>query len=245
VIKAICIMQSLCYFYLAVYRFIDRTVRKEELKKKLSALEIPPMSYLPLCHSTDSFQCVLRALPAECHAFSTKARCPALILFELEERDVASDNASFLALELNETYDDDSALETSAPAPPISKYRKAVSQRFGAKSVWQDSSKVVVERIVRGAVRFVAVTRPAEESSSAAHSESSSVHQGGGSVSISDKAETFSERAERLRLASPNGVLPGWRLGGLIAKSNDDVRQEVFVMQVLSHTHIYDMSPYF
>ena len=32
---------------------------------------------------------------------------------------------------------------------------------------------------------------------------------------------------ERLRSASPYGHLPGWKVDGLIAKSNDDLRQEV------------------
>ena len=34
-------------------------------------------------------------------------------------------------------------------------------------------------------------------------------------------------QASRVRVASPYGHLPGWKLDGLIAKSNDDVRQEV------------------
>ena len=39
--------------------------------------------------------------------------------------------------------------------------------------------------------------------------------------------ETFAAKVTRLRLASPYGHLPGYKVAGLIAKSNDDVRQEV------------------
>ena len=39
--------------------------------------------------------------------------------------------------------------------------------------------------------------------------------------------ESFAQKADRMRAKSPFGNIPGWGLGGLIAKSNDDVRQEV------------------
>ena len=42
--------------------------------------------------------------------------------------------------------------------------------------------------------------------------------------------ETFEAKSERLRLLSPYGSLPTWRLMGLIAKSNDDLRQEVYIL---------------
>jgi phosphatidylinositol 4-kinase len=47
--------------------------------------------------------------------------------------------------------------------------------------------------------------------------------------------ETFEMKSDRLRKKSPYGHLPDWRLSGLIAKSNDDVRQEVFVMQLIMY----------
>ena len=39
--------------------------------------------------------------------------------------------------------------------------------------------------------------------------------------------ESFAAKEARIRATSPYGALPTWRLDGLIAKSNDDVRQEV------------------
>jgi hypothetical protein len=48
----------------------------------------------------------------------------------------------------------------------------------------------------------------------------------GGAASLMN-GETFSEKAARIRSSSPYGHLSGWKLDGLIAKSNDDLRQEV------------------
>ena len=45
--------------------------------------------------------------------------------------------------------------------------------------------------------------------------------------------KTFEEKCEETRESSLYGRLPNWRVDGLIAKSNDDVRQEVFIMQLL------------
>ncbi len=45
--------------------------------------------------------------------------------------------------------------------------------------------------------------------------------------------ESLEEKSKRLLLESPY-VTKGWRLQGFIAKSNDDLRQEVFVMQLVS-----------
>jgi len=45
----------------------------------------------------------------------------------------------------------------------------------------------------------------------------------------------IANKSEKLQRASPYGHLPGWKLDGLICKSNDDVRQEMFVMQLLCY----------
>jgi hypothetical protein len=67
-------------------------------------LIIPPFVYLPLCRSTDVWTYVIRALPANCRVFKTKARCPCLMLFEVEEHPKGVDVATFINAELHE-YD--------------------------------------------------------------------------------------------------------------------------------------------
>ncbi|TMW68553.1 hypothetical protein Poli38472_006021 [Pythium oligandrum] len=46
--------------------------------------------------------------------------------------------------------------------------------------------------------------------------------------------ERWSDKKERIRKSSPHGHLPGWNLVSLISKSNDDIRQEVFAMQLIT-----------
>jgi len=45
--------------------------------------------------------------------------------------------------------------------------------------------------------------------------------------------ERWAEKKARLAACSPHGSLPGWDLTGCIIKSNDDLRQEAFVMQLI------------
>lgn len=45
--------------------------------------------------------------------------------------------------------------------------------------------------------------------------------------------ESWDERKERIRVESPFGHLPGWTLFSIIVKTNDDLRQEVFTMQLI------------
>jgi len=48
----------------------------------------------------------------------------------------------------------------------------------------------------------------------------------------SSVARVLSEQEEAVRRHSSHGHLSGWGMDGFIAKSNDDLRQEIFVMQV-------------
>jgi phosphatidylinositol 4-kinase B len=45
--------------------------------------------------------------------------------------------------------------------------------------------------------------------------------------------ERWAEKKARIGSSSPQGATPGWDLMGVIVKSNDDLRQEAFVMQLI------------
>lgn len=47
--------------------------------------------------------------------------------------------------------------------------------------------------------------------------------------------ETFAQKCRRVKATSEFRGMSNWRLDGLIAKSNDDLRQEVFVMQLITY----------
>jgi hypothetical protein len=45
--------------------------------------------------------------------------------------------------------------------------------------------------------------------------------------------ERWAEKKARISATSPEGSVPGWDLQGVIVKSNDDLRQEAFIMQLI------------
>lgn len=49
--------------------------------------------------------------------------------------------------------------------------------------------------------------------------------------------ERWAEKKSRIGSTSPVGATPGWNLAGVIVKSNDDLRQEAFVMQLIELCH--------
>ena len=53
-------------------------------------VKLPAAAYLPLCKSTDPWLRILRIIPEEARAFSTKARCPSLVIFEVERDPVSA-----------------------------------------------------------------------------------------------------------------------------------------------------------
>lgn len=219
---------------IAIYcRFIDRPCRREELQHKLASLHIPPLSYLPLCKSSDTFHTILCALPNESHAFSTKARVPTLMLFELEEHPLKTDVATFEALELSDAYQEGIDVDDGTKSRFNPETKDTANH---ALSVWRDEGNVVVERIVSGVAQLLSVSKIQVEESGIDSSDpiTPTTNSSGGHVSIGENTETFADRSARLREASKYGALVGWKLGGLIAKSNDDVRQEVFIMQLIT-----------
>merc|ERR1711935_1012216 len=49
--------------------------------------------------------------------------------------------------------------------------------------------------------------------------------------------ERWAEKRSRIAASSPDATIPGWDLTGIIVKSNDDLRQESFVMQLIELCH--------
>jgi hypothetical protein len=321
-------------------RFKDKSVRKYFLRRDLAVLAIPPMTYIPLCSSTDTVQLVRACVPAEAHAFSTKARCPSLVYFELEEHPLGRDLASFLGTDLEAfkeseviarsinvvtgfsgtsemAQDEDTVSLTSySYSPPTASDREGSSLPAQGKEteqtavlsdlslfhsrrfmdaedttdsgedissstrgeVWTEDNAVSIAvnkeflriRITQRASSpssssFAPASREVDRGLSSADmqtenadhvddassiaastavmpaaSEGSDVgtlsEQGGGPSKVNKCiGESFADKAERIRGKSSYAELRGWRLGGMIAKSNDDLRQEVFVMQLIAY----------
>jgi hypothetical protein len=195
-------------------RFVERPERKELLKKRISEVEIPHCCYLALLNSTDKWSKVLCALPNESHAFSTKARCPALLLFEMQDHPNGLDVASFLGgTELLQELSSDELMSQSTEEKTFHDTPQKV------KSFFKNSAKSSVAEGDDEGAEALAVNY---------------LNESDGHGSTSKHIEPFSTKVERIQANSPYGHLPGWRLDGLIAKSNDDLRQEVFVMQMIA-----------
>jgi hypothetical protein len=270
-------------------RFKERPVRKYFLRRDVKDLMIPPFAYLPLVGSLDVFTQILRSLPTEVHAFSTKARCPALILFEMETHPRNADMASFLTCEL-ERYDeslvinhaiqikngssstweevDDSSMSEHEKPDEVGRGTSVLGTQQAAGGPWkaqgtgfarleQMGVKCKQASFTRGESKSDGGASPANSSPAATQAELDRARAGSVTYPASPASpvathgdtqdvsrdnlgptllgETFNQKSARLRSKSPYGHLPGWRLGGLIAKSNDDVRQEVFVMQLIRY----------
>mgnify|MGYP005993493667 CR=1 FL=1 len=251
-------------------------------------LLIPPFAYLPLTGSLDPYQQILRTLPTEGYAFSTKARCPALMLFEMEVHPRGLDIGTFLSCEL-ERYDENQVInrnieikngssstwEEEEDVGLISEHEKTdegsnvvrlnsiLGTHTASMEVWKPEGTGITRLEARG-VRVPSSPRGSASNSTGSDTKAdaaAAVNAGNNttatvvgatigtgiahtiqntaniddiSVEVTAPAlvstllgETFEEKSARLRAKSPYGHLPGWKLGGMIAKSNDDVRQEV------------------
>ncbi|GAX10642.1 phosphatidylinositol 4-kinase A [Fistulifera solaris] len=62
-------------------RECDRSDRKILAPQKVTALQIPPAVYLPLCNSTHTWRRVASPLPKHTRVFNTKERCPVIMHF--------------------------------------------------------------------------------------------------------------------------------------------------------------------
>jgi hypothetical protein len=287
---------------------MSRDIRKVELKARIAKVELPQFCYLALCNSTDKWSSIVGLLPEEVHAFSTKARCPALVFFEMEDHPMGTDVATFLSNEMadlmpNKKNKDENKNEGVRTIGLEGKRSSIYTNGFSSISEGGESSDQSIppspaRRTTSTFQKLDKVTARARRSSVAgnpecfvafqdengngvdkkldsdsgdsdededilAHNASRLSHasvklefipmdhsnvtgeyndttghdEGDGedanedqdniTPEVTGKIETFGEKSQRLRSSSPRGHLPGWRLDGLIAKSNDDLRQEV------------------
>ncbi|KAG3253084.1 hypothetical protein PI124_g2314 [Phytophthora idaei] len=271
--------------------------RKAQLPSYLEKLHLPPMAYVPLVKATDPFERIVRIPTKEGTAFSTKARVPILLIFEVIR---------------GNPFDDDRQRDASVPESPRSPSRQnrigsnalessevnyveddeigelighQTSEAFAGDA--QEAEEVQAETMIPPPVvpepyhTPVAVPRRApvpetpidvpdivstpstappvlmQPTGNAASADGVTV-EGQPSTPLEmdletgnltaeaierEKArrrdfeaafgESWSSKRARLMAASPYGHLPGWDIVSMIGKSNDDLRQEVFTLQLI------------
>mmetsp|Transcript_735 Transcript_735/g.1071 ORF Transcript_735/g.1071 Transcript_735/m.1071 type:complete len:1002 (-) Transcript_735:81-3086(-) len=323
-------------------RFLpDRDDRGPMLEKRLQEVVIPPVSYLPLVKSTDRFKKIIQIPRNESRAFSTKARCPALVTFETISQHVENHDSNGSALDVANflhwnymLHGQGSRLDLETSTAALHGFHesnakmdemedeiemlvedrpKAFSGFFSPslKNIWRKDNATALNfpsdlfspfsksfktpnfkfakfsrrfskndlEAGKGSAEDSALT-PTKHNARQQHRvnfeekdqgiEPSIIHQAGeathyGSLenfpslkklentadnrpensqeleNIRKRAallicngESLSDKVERLRRGSKNSSVKGWGIERVISKSNDDLRQEVFIMQLIS-----------
>ncbi|KAJ8554666.1 hypothetical protein ON010_g9813 [Phytophthora cinnamomi] len=268
--------------------------RKAQLPSYLEKLHLPPMAYVPLVKATDPFERIVRIPTKEGTAFSTKARVPILLIFEVirgnpfdddQQRDTSlpesprspsrrnlNGNGALESAEVNYVEDDEigelighQASEAFAgdaedaeeihaeppivPAPvapepyqtPVAAPRRAPVPETPIDvpdivSTPSTAPPVLTESAVDGAVTADGAPSAHLEMDLATGNLTAEAMEREKARRRDFEAafgESWSSKRARLMAASPYGHLPGWDIVSMIGKSNDDLRQEVFTLQLI------------
>uniref|UniRef100_K3WBP3 1-phosphatidylinositol 4-kinase n=1 Tax=Globisporangium ultimum (strain ATCC 200006 / CBS 805.95 / DAOM BR144) TaxID=431595 RepID=K3WBP3_GLOUD len=263
-----------------VLRFVPSIQeRKKRLPGYLEKLRLPPMAYVPLVKATDPFERIVRIPTKEGTAFSTKARVPILLIFEVirgnffpPEQPALSPNSphrkSYLGSEAIsssgvEYIEDDEVgrlIHHQAPEGFVdadeSKQDEELRNQPNASAprINPQVPETPIDVASNLATPATAQSRlnPLDEESDVSPNDDRAVSEldmDMSSVNLSEEVierendrrkdleaafgESWSSKRKRLLEASPYGHLPGWDIVSMIGKSNDDLRQEVFTLQLI------------
>lgn len=227
---------------------------KRRLERMLAVLraEVQPLAYVPLCSSSSVFAPVARLPEGEASVFVTRARASVLLHIETianPRRRKLSQLFQAVRVERPERVFDGLGVPRWRAAGGESGYKAGLGW-FRRRSLpapldvfsWgadeeeaDDASAAAAAAATREAhLRLPPSAAPAAAATAetAPPSPPSTV---GGTASLDTVfGEAWAARVRRVQRASPLGREPGWGLLSVISKANDDVRQEAFIMQVLS-----------
>ena len=218
----------------------DRASAMARLEVLLRELRPPPLTYLPLCRSSDVFCPVVRLPRGETHVFVTRERASVLLcaevvrdsrgrklsqLFEAVRRDEAT--KVFEGFGPPSSPKEEESLEPRQPADHFALLERAKS--------WFDEQKAkVFEKAPPDAAAAAAAAAEGGQAPPPADAEPAPPPPPAAPTSLDAVyGEPWEAKVRRLRASSPFGRERGWALRAFISKANDDVRQEVFVMQLL------------
>ena len=232
-------------------RFIERPLRPAFMVRDIKRLKIPPFAYIPLANSNDTFSYILRAVPEKAYAFRTKARCPMLMYFETEQHASQADIATFLSSELHEYSDQEilldvkdvtvtadegegglvatdssGSLSSDEHQGPIEPAPSRLKMDLHPAGPWRDTGT--------GLSRVAGLSLKPELTLSPKLSAAEPPSSRRKDRRCSSSHFTVEEEVT-MRDSSPYSHLKNWGLEGFIAKSNDDLRQEMFVMQMITY----------
>uniref|UniRef100_K3WPJ9 1-phosphatidylinositol 4-kinase n=1 Tax=Globisporangium ultimum (strain ATCC 200006 / CBS 805.95 / DAOM BR144) TaxID=431595 RepID=K3WPJ9_GLOUD len=223
--------------------------RKALLRPRLEALKIPPLAYIPLCKSTDVYCNVLSVFSQEGRVFSTNERAPCMIYFETEEHEDGDDVSKALFTQLYTTQDD----EADGDEFLASKQPQQQKDDDEDEDVVALDSNVEILKYLDDSPKSLQPQQPRRSATSIPDGDTATRASNSTTMSpfleklLGDEARkqriekifgelTFSatqrlQRESEWRCVSTSK----WRLCCLMAKSYDDLRQEVLVMQLISY----------
>lgn len=270
-----------------VLRFVPSIPeRKKRLPSYLEKIRLPPMAYVPLVKATDPFERIVRIPTKEGTAFSTKARVPILLIFEVirgnfdpteqQQQQLLSPTSpnrksyhssgainssgveyidddevgrlirhqapdGFVNADESKDEDDGDQSHSDDVPPPRVRTLTAVPE-----TPIDVASNLATPAMAQAQVLGVAEDADSSPSDERAVSE---IEMDMSSVNLSEEVierenvrrkdleaafgESWSSKRKRMQEASPYGHLPGWDIVSMIGKSYDDLRQEVFTLQVI------------
>ena len=203
-------------------RFVERSHRKESLVVEFQALRFPPAAYLLLTSSTSTYRHCESVFPYEGHPFSTRARCPVLMFFCLQPDPQRRTVGEFL-------------MGNKSKKSKLSNgiHSDLALKRSKAWKYFNDALKNVSSQTIP-----TCGESPSTLPKFGPTYDSSTADIPNAAYALKIFGESIEGRRKRLNdsLRSRNSEdnSRSWELGGLIAKSNDDLRQEVFVIQLIA-----------
>ncbi|CEG45432.1 Phosphatidylinositol kinase (PIK-H2) [Plasmopara halstedii] len=213
--------------------------RKSFLPRELNSLVVPDMAYIPLGRVSDPFCRITRVLTDEGTVFSTHSRAPCLLCFEVIEDQVNSAGQRRFSADQKEAH----KLSSEFTSDSV----RAKLEAEVADLLTNPSSSVIALHDARNLTCTVnsveAIDLISEQSTTGSQQYNlirrcSKTAYDMGLSKLLSATEVFGEgwetKKERIRASSPYGHLPGWNVVSLISKSNDDIRQEVFAMQLIT-----------
>lgn len=265
--------------------------RKKLLPLYMEKFHLPPMAYVPLVKATDPFERIVRIPTKEGTAFSTKARVPIMLIFEVirgnifpMEQQVLSPNSpsrrscsgsgaipstgveyvedeevgrlirhqsseAFIS-EAEESKQDIEptipAVEEPAPVVPAVELVSDVPETpIDFPGYMATPSATVVTAKLNQFDDENSTRESRLETTGSASRLDINMSHGNLSEEVLERekdrrkdletafGESWNSKRERLQASSPFGHLPGWDIVSMIGKSYDDLRQEVFTLQLI------------
>mmetsp|Transcript_544 Transcript_544/g.1038 ORF Transcript_544/g.1038 Transcript_544/m.1038 type:complete len:754 (-) Transcript_544:1846-4107(-) len=196
---------------------VPRESRREALRAELEKLNqfLPNNVFIP----TDGHpHRVLRIVASEAFPFSTKERCPFLMVFEVE----------------------DHPQETKEMVLPSRRARRrnSITSRDEKSFVREDKNYATNRFTFESDVAATAANQRGDQRTL---SENDKVDSSADPEVLKAFGEPWKEKTERIRAESPHGSNPNWRLSSVIVKARDKLRQEMFAACLVKEfAKIYD-----